>query len=365
MTTSAMGRRVAFALGLAFLVGGCNAREIDPGTTASEGLVFVQRTEHGADLWRARLGDGAVRPLLKTADSDEAWPFWSPAAEALLFQAGQPDGRTRLQLWDRRTEAVRPLTDRSHQTERWGVWSPSGERVAFAFGEGSASGIAEVDIARGERRLVTAPRPNRVFYRPEYAPDSRRLLAIRHGETRGSATQLWILDRDRPARRIAALHEAYIDKARFSPNGAWILFSHRRSRMGPGSLALIRPGGGGLRRFASLPTADDHSARYSPTRAEIAFISNRDGSRDLFLADLSGDPPRNLSSTPAFMEGGLRWSPDGQLIAVSQMVPADGRVSRAGPARPDPLATRIAVFDRQGRRIFETAGSMPDWMPPW
>jgi thioredoxin-related protein len=27
--------------------------------------------------------------------------------------------------------------------------------------------------------------------------------------------------------------------------------------------------------------------------------------------------------------------------------------------------TRVVVFDRKGRVLYEAPGFMPDWMPPW
>ena len=62
-----------------------------------------------------------------------------------------------------------------------------------------------------------------------------------------------------------------------------------------------------------------HSARPSPTRDEIAFVSDRDGSSDVFLADLDGSAQRSLQHTPDHNELAPRWSPDGEFVVVTRV----------------------------------------------
>jgi Tol biopolymer transport system component len=117
---------------------------------------------------------------------------------------------------------------------------------------------------------------------------------------------------------------------------------------------LARPDGSEARPLAAAPDADERSARPSPTRDEVAFISDRDGSPDLFLVDLAGGPARNLTRSPGRREAAPRWSPDGERIAISVL-------------REPPYVSgeRVAVVDRQGTPLLEVPGTMPDWMPPW
>ena len=147
-------------------------------------------------------------------------------------------------------------------------------------------------------------------------------------------------------------------KPRFSRDAAWILFTRRASRRAPGRLMRMRPDGRDAAVVADARGADDHSGRPSPVRDEVAFISDRGGSRDAFRVGLEGGRPRRLTRTPERDELAPRWSPDGAYLALTTR-PAG---SPGGRVSPD---TRVVVIDRQGQVLLEIHGTMPDWMPAW
>ncbi len=88
-------------------------------------------------------------------------------------------------------------------------------------------------------------------------------------------------------------------------------------------------------------------------------MSDRDGSRDVFLVDLAGGAPRNLTRSPETDEMAPLWSPDGELLVIL-------RARAAGPGEPPGGGERrLSVIDREGHTLFETPGMMADWMPAW
>ncbi len=113
-----------------------------------------------------------------------------------------------------------------------------------------------------------------------------------------------------------------------------------------------------MRRFASQADADDHSARPSPTRDEIAFVSDRGGSFDVYLAGLDGSGLRALTSWADRDALAPRWSPDGERLVVTAQP-----VATADPSKID--EAHIVVLDRHGAVLLDVPGAMPDWMPPW
>jgi Tol biopolymer transport system component len=92
----------------------------------------------------------------------------------------------------------------------------------------------------------------------------------------------------------------------------------------------------------------------------VAFVSDRGGTRDVFLADLAGGAVTRLTNTPDRDEFAPRWSPDGERLVLTTAPPQPP--GRDGD-RLDPAATRLVVVDRSGRVLFETPGMMADWMP--
>jgi Tol biopolymer transport system component len=327
----------------------------------SEGLVFVREVEGRADLARARIADGAVIAVSHTPEREERWPYWSDRARRLVFQA-RPYGpalRTHLVFWYPESGEEAILASTPGRDERWPTWSPVASRLAYAFKHPRReSGIVLYDLDTKRSEVLASVAPPGFFLRPAFSPDGRRLVAQRRAG-QSSETHLWLLESGRPPRRLTGEPGAIDTKARFTRDGRAILFSRQLERGGPRDLLRLDLETGAERRFASLTTADDHSAWPSPTRDEIAFISNRDGSNDVFLLDLAAGVPRNLTRSPEIDEGVPLWSPDGERLVILR-----GPRTGSGPG-PSTGESQLAVIDREGQLLFETQGMMADWMPAW
>jgi len=58
-----------------------------------------------------------------------------------------------------------------------------------------------------------------------------------------------------------------------------------------------------------------------------------------------------------------RWSPDGELLAVTVAPPGAAEPRLAD--RQSLANARVVVIDRTGAVRLDVPGLMPDWMPPW
>jgi len=351
---------LAFAVLLACHEGGGLARSGAAGPRAG-GIIFVKEVDGQADLARARLADGAVALVTPTPEREERWPYWSEVARRVVFQL-RPYGRRvqmDLALWDPESEEEEILWSTPIRDEGWPAWSPIGPRLAYAFRHPRReSGIVLYDLETRRSEVLASIEAPGLFLRPEFSPDGRRLVAQRR-PTRSPASDLWLLEPGRPPRRLTSEPVASDSKARFLLDGRTLLFNRQLETEGPRDLYLLDLETGSEKRFASLPTADDHSAWPSPIRDEIAFISDRDGSHDVFLVGLSDGIPKNLTRTPEIDEGVPLWSPDGSRLVVL-------RRPRTGSGRRlSDREHRLAVIDREGRTLLETQGMMADWMPAW
>jgi Tol biopolymer transport system component len=333
--------------------------------SASDGLVFVRLVDGVKDLARARLSDGATTAFLPTPAREEDWPYWSQAAGALLLQvrAHQDRALSDLVLWDPKTRAERPVAAAADRDEQWPMWSPNGREVVYAFqGSQPKSGIGVVDVASGVVRLAATAGEVDWFFRPHFAPDGVRIVAQRRRGA-GQGTGLWLLQADRPPKVLLDDHLLFYQKPWFTRDGESVVFTMRPVAGGLRDIYAVSASGGEPRAIVSEPGSDDHSALPSPTRDEIVFVSNREGSMDIFRADLDGGNPRNLTHSADRDEYAPHWSPDGERIVVT-FGPATPRPPGAGDDIDLPQA-HILVMDREGKRLFETPGFMPDWMPPW
>jgi Tol biopolymer transport system component len=327
----------------------------------------VRFAEGGQDLWQARLSDGALRALTRTPAREESWPYWSEAARLLVFEVspgGGEEARSDLLLLDPATGSERPLARTPARAERWPAWSPDGSRIAYAFWGGEpAAGIALVDPATGGLELLAGDGSGDSFLRPVFAPDGARLVAQRR-RARGKEgdSDLWLLAPGAAPKPLLRDPEWFDWKPQFSRDGSRVFFSRRPARGGPNDLASVAIDGGDLRPVVAGP-ADESSAAPSPTRDEMAFVSDREGASGVFLAGLTGEGARALSGAPGWSEFAPRWSPDGERIALVAAPAALGTPRLLD--RASLLATRLRVRDREGSLLLDTPGFMADWMPPW
>jgi Tol biopolymer transport system component len=355
---------VALASLAAGFVIACGQTPVGSGTTASDGLVFIRFENGSTEVMRARIADGAVQAVTATPGRKERWPYWSDGAQRVVFQIGDPDrvGSSDLALWDPKTRGETPFPATPQRQERWPAWSPDGRSLVYAFRGGRPkSGVALADLRERATRVIARSGKDDFFLRPNFSPDGRLLVTQRRiRASRGS--NLWILSASAPPRRLTDDPDWYDSKAWFTRDGSRIVYTRRPDRGGQSDIVSVAAAGGDLRTLVGTE-ANEHSARPSLTRDEIAFVSDRDGSSDVFLADLDGGNPRSLRTTPDRNELAPRWSPDGERIAVTT-VPEEagdfGSMNAAAVAQ-----ARLVVLDRQGNTLLDTPGAMPDWMPPW
>ena len=241
--------------------------------------------------------------------------------------------------------------------------SPDGRSIVFAFRGGTPAGGVALAFWRKRRvELVAESGHEDFFLRPNFSPDGRRLVAQRRVVGSPGASHLWLLSKGAEPRALTSDPAWNESKAWFSRDGTQIVFSRSPAGGGDHDIWAIAAAGGAPRPIVAGADGD-HSARPSPTRDEIVFVSDRDGSSDVFLAELDGSRQRSLRRTPGDNELAPRWSPDGELVVVTLIARDVGDFGEMGPRA---LArARIAVLDRNGEQRFEAAGAMADWMPAW
>jgi Tol biopolymer transport system component len=348
-------------LALAFCA--CGEPPAQFGDTAADGLVMVRIVDGSNEIVRVRLADGAAQAITTTPEIEETWPFWSEPAWRLAFLASTASGRHDLMLWDPQQGTATKLARTPLRDEQWATWSPRRPELAFAFRGGKPpAGIALADLANGTRRVIAATGWKDFFLRPSFSPGGDWIVAQRR-DANGQGSSLWRIRAGSAPLPLTQDPRWFDAKPAYTHDAREILFLRRPAAGGPRDILAIAPDGGATRTLASTPPSDERSVLPSPRRDEIAIISDRDGGSALYLAPIAGGAPRKLSSDSGRHYYSPRWSPDGERLVTISTRKSDGE-PRLGEA--EGLAeTRVVVFDRQGRVLFDAPGFMPDWMPPW
>lgn len=175
-------------------------------------------------------------------------------------------------------------------------------------------------------RLDAPPRaigPQAQLRSPSFAPDGRWLVFESDAE---SFRDLYRLELG--AAGGALLRLTHDPQGNFepdvSPAGDAIVFVS--SRDANAEIYVMSSDGGGPRRLTTSP-GDDAAPKWSPDGQLIAFTSGRDRARgiDVFVMDGEGGGQRALVDDPqrsgAVIVRDLAWSPDGQHLAFTQLVP--------------------------------------------
>ena len=115
-----------------------------------------------------------------------------------------------------------------------------------------------------------------------------------------------------------------VSDPKISPDGKWVAYTvatpdkaeNRTSR----NLWLAAAAGGQTRQLTR--SGHDSGARWSRDGSEIAFISDRDGSPQVYIIPFGGGEAAKLTSISTGVEW-LAWSPDGKMIAFTSRVYPD------------------------------------------
>jgi len=98
----------------------------------------------------------------------------------------------------------------------------------------------------------------------------------------------------------------------------------------------------------TLNPSDDTDPSWSPDGARIAFAANRDGVSDIYVMDTDGNAVRRLTTNA--LPQGLAWSPDGSKIAFGSFQTGTKQIY-------------VMSANGSGQVSLGAPGEFPDWSP--
>ncbi len=223
-------------------------------------------------------------------------------------------------------------------------------QIAYTGTKGDRSEVYVMDYDGSNVRTVTANGGLNKF--PDWSPDNNQLAFVTNLPG-ASVWQLWLQDLA-GGRAVLDVPSGFVSSPALAPDGLRIAYSSRRPSSVSSDIFLSALDGSGRRNLTNRVNSIDTSPAWSPSGQQIAFISDRSGSPQLWMMDADGTNLQRLIS-----EGGHcdspSWSPDGRFVLYSWQAPRQWRHD-------------IYLVEAATGRLFQLTSAQgnnesPDWSP--
>jgi Tol biopolymer transport system component/DNA-binding winged helix-turn-helix (wHTH) protein len=348
---------------------------------------FIRRlpgSDHSDLFIKQRNNEAALQ--LTAGPGWAAWPAWSPDGQTLAFVRSGPEGPALCTI-PSLGGAVRTLRELSSLVDGLD-WSPDGSTLVYAARDEASGEYRLHSLTLADLTVQVLP-PYREAqagdFMPRFSPDGRRLAwmsmdqdgacVVVVGSASGESSE-FVTEPLTGVQGLAWTSDGRSVVYAASPGGYFRLW---QTEVETGRVSLIPTGGdfawhptvarqsGELafeqvrmdqdlwrikvlaeqpRQVATAPflqsTRWEFEAAVSPEGAQVAVISARSGSPEIWLTDEAGESLQRLTSHRADALSGLRWNPQGTMLAYNLVEGGRQRiwVAAVNGAEPRPFTSR-------------------------
>jgi Tol biopolymer transport system component len=365
-----------------------------------------------ADIWIKAVNGDALRRLTSTPDSSEKWPAWSPDGRQIAF--------TRFINGLSSIYVISALggPEQLIGEGRYASWLPDSRSLVLHSLKADEFGFVQHVIETGERRTLTQEPAGLMDTHPRVSPDGKMLAFSRNGV--GRSTLLLVPMSGGQPTTLDGWSNGLIGGLAWTPDGQDILFARpevsgrRLMRIRADGRAAMTPVSGvpyeslnpsvsqplpgrpyrlaittgqpqiglrlvdlqapreGTRVATASPfyesTRVDTPGRFSPDGSQAAFVSNRSGSDQVWVANRDGSGLRSVTALQDAAVNLGSWSPDGRSLTFDATIAGIAHIyvvsATGGPIKrlTDATATeRDPEWSRDGRWIYYTSDESGRW----
>ncbi|MGD8489524.1 MAG: hypothetical protein PVI68_10950 [Anaerolineae bacterium] len=285
---------------------------------------------------------GAARPIDKK-HWDMLWLKVTIGGQVIAFTSDREDGEGDIYIMNADGSNPQRLTD-DPAYDAWPTWSPDGSQIAFMSTRSGNPDIYIMNADGSNVRQLTDHPANDIW--PEWSPNGRR---IAFPSRRDGNFEIYVIDADGTKLQRLTNTPGHEDFPAWSPDGTQLVYTRSEGDGGTFVMTLVdgTAAAGAERRLLDFVAFEP---AWSPDGTRIAFGSDHEGFRAIYVMDADGGNLQKLSNTRAG-ENCPTWSPDGTRIAFASWRDGDGE---------------IYVMDADGSNLQElTDNRFEDEFPAW
>jgi TolB protein len=174
-----------------------------------------------------------------------------------------------------------------------------GNEVILSSSKDGTPDLYVLDLKKSNTEKLTSS--SAIEVSPVVSPDGRSIAFV---SDKGGSPQIYTMRADGADMKRISFEGSYNTSPAWSPKGDKIVFAGRR---GGNQIFIVNPDGSGLTQLTSQGNNEDPS--FSPDGRYIAFVSDRDGVKGVYIMRTSGESQQRI--TPRTMKAyGPRWSPN-------------------------------------------------------
>jgi Tol biopolymer transport system component len=314
----------------------------------SPGGAFLVFTGAGQGLFAVSAEGGEAHQLTKPAAGTDLSPALSPDGDRLAFVRRTSTFNSGVFVMPLHRDGTTAGAAQQITSGVWDInsldWTADGREILFAGSAGSGNSSLW-RIARDGGKPVRFPAPTMVSGLPTVARQSGRMIYV----TRHAETKIIKMPLGARAGEPSPLIEADGDQRDLgvAPNGERIAFVSNRT--GSKEIWVAKSDGSDQTQLTFFNGPSVGSPRWSPDAKQIAFDGYASGSSDIYVMPADGGKPARLTSDAA-NEVRPSWSHDGQWIYFGWDKGGESQIWKIRPSGGEPVQVT-----RHGGHAFETA----------